>query len=402
MKRLISLILISIILCDIIEPNEDHVIPNLLMTKDQAKNQLLNGLRSSASKYKFPYPSNYLNYVQNLASSTIVKFDQIAHNRVDDLQRTHNFPPETVTKFKAIKYSKNAVTFEEFKFDRNVGTSKLENVFGVATRLDEQFVYFVYVKGQATGKAVVQYNSIPYRSCKKILFIKKCKTKHRKVKRGLTFNENEIIRKSLVAKFYETLNSILDLDQQKMIEKFKRLSSMKKTIYPLYYKKYVVTVKTYLDFKTTSLYSTNDVQSLKNKDFNEKTRNLIKNIFGKPNNSVNIYLITKDETDELRLKMGVAYSVGGRILLSYVDAISESKRYEKYCNMKEDPSKETCLDDSVCVEECKAYEKLVKDPKHPEKDIPGFNKKQYNNNLKQILLADVTNEVYDILKEIKF
>ena len=195
---------------------------------------------------------------------------------------------------------------------------------------------------------------------------------------------------------------ILDLDQQKMIEKFKTLASMKRTSYPSFYKKYVVTVKTYLDFKTISLYSTNDVQSLKNKDFNEKTRNLIKNIFGKPNNSVNIYLITKDETDELRLKMGVAYSVGGRILLSYVDAISESKRYEKYCNMKEDPSKETCLDDSVCVEECKAYEKLVKDPKHPEKDIPGINKKQYKNNLKQILLADVTNEVYDILKEIKF
>ena len=163
-----------------------------------------------------------------------------------------------------------------------------------------------------------------------------------------------------------------------------------------------MTIKTYLDFKTTSLYSTNDVQSLKNKDFNEKTRNLIKNIFGKPNNSVNIYLITKDETDELRLKMGVAYYVGGRVLLSYVDAISQSKRYEKYCNMEEDPSKETCLDDSVCVEECNAYKKIVKDPKHPEKDIPGFNKKQYNNNLKQILLADVTNDVYDILKEIKF
>ena len=143
MKRLISLILISIIICDIIETNEDHVSPNLLMSKDQAKTQLLNSLRSSAAKYKYTYPSNYSNYVQNLASSTIVKFDQIEHNRVDDLQRTHNFPPETVTKFKAIKYSKNAVTFEEFKFDRNVGTSKLENVFGVVTRLDEQFVFFL-------------------------------------------------------------------------------------------------------------------------------------------------------------------------------------------------------------------------------------------------------------------
>ena len=49
MKRLIF---ISIIICDIIETNEDHIIPNLLMTKDQAKNKLLNGLRTSASKYK--------------------------------------------------------------------------------------------------------------------------------------------------------------------------------------------------------------------------------------------------------------------------------------------------------------------------------------------------------------
>ena len=100
--------------------------------------------------------------------------------------------------------------------------------------------------------------------------------------------------------------------------------------------------------------------------------------------------------------MGVAYSVGGRVLLSYVDAISQSKIYEYYCNMKKNSSEENCLDDSVCEEECNAYKKLVKDPKNLEKDIPGFNKKQYNNNLKQILLADVTNEVYDILKEIKF
>ena len=372
------------------------------MTKDEAKNKLLNALRSSASKYKYPYPSNYLNYVQNLASSTIVKFDQIEHNRVDDLQRTHNFPPETVNKFKAIKYSKNAITFEEFKFDRNVGSSKLENVFGVATRLDEQYVYFVYVKGQATGKAVVQYNVYPYKSCWRFLFFSGCKTKHRKVKRGLTFNENEIIRKSLVAKFYETLNSILDLDQQKMIDKFKRLALSKRTSFPAYYKKYVVTVKTYLDFKTISLPSTNAIQNLKNSGFNDKTINSIKNIFGKQYYSVDIYQITKHETDELRLKMGVAYSIGGRVLLSYVDATSQSKRYEKYCNMEENSSEETCYDDSVCVEECNAYKKIVKDPKHPEKDIPGFNKKQYKSNLKQILLADVTNDVYDILKEIKF
>ena len=33
----------------------------------------------------------------------------------------------------------------------------MENIFGVATRLDEKYVYFVYVKGYATGKAIINY-----------------------------------------------------------------------------------------------------------------------------------------------------------------------------------------------------------------------------------------------------
>ena len=399
MKKLIFLLLIVLVI------NDTDVIlqaGNPGITKEEAKNKIISALRSAGSKVKYNYPSNYQKYVTDLTSTTIVKFDQILHTKIDSLKWSHNFPDKTINKFKAIKYSKNTISYETFEFSYNKARTKIGNVFGVATKLDDNYVYFAYVKGEANAKAIIQFNSIPYRHCSRFLFFKSCETRHRREKRGFNYNELQIIENALKAKFYETLNSILDLDQQKMIEKFKTLASMKRTSYPSFYKKYVVTVKTYLDFKTTSLYSTNDVQSLKNKDFNEKTRNLIKNIFGKPNNSVNIYLITKDETDELRLKMGVAYSVGGRILLSYVDAISESKRYEKYCNMKEDPSKETCLDDSVCVEECKAYEKLVKDPKHPEKDIQGFNKKQYKNNLKKILLADVTNEVYDILKEIKF
>ena len=79
--------------------------------------------------------------------------------------------------------------------------------------------------------------------------------------------------------------------------------------------------------------------------------------------------------------MGVAYFVGRRVLLSYVDAISQSKRYEQYCNMETNTSEETCVDDSVWVEECDAYKKLVKDPKHDDKDIPEFNKKQYKSNV---------------------
>ena len=122
---------------------------------------------------------------------------------------------------------------------------------------------------------------------------------------------------------------------------------MKRTSFPAYYKKYVMSVKTYLDFKTISLYSINAIQNLKNSVFNDKTINSIKNTFGKPNNLVDIYQIIKHEIDELKLKMGVAYYVGGRVLLSYVDAISQSKRYEQYCNMETNTSEETCVDDSV-------------------------------------------------------
>ena len=69
---------------------------------------------------------------------------------------------------------------------------------------------------------------------------------------------------------------------------------------------------------------------------------------------------------------------------------------------KEIQLKKLVNDDSVCVEECNAYKKLVRDPRHADRDIPGFNGRYYHNNLKQILLADVTNKVYNILNEIKF
>ena len=41
--------------------------------------------------------------------------------------------------------------------------------------------------------------------------------------------------------------------------------------------------------------------------------------------------------------MVVAYFVGRRVLLSYVDAISQSKRYEQYCNMETNTSEELVL-----------------------------------------------------------
>ena len=70
--------------------------------------------------------------------------------------------------------------------------------------------------------------------------------------------------------------------------------------------------------------------------------------------------------------------------------------------METNTSEETCIDDHVWVEECNAYKKLVKDPKHDDKDISGFNKKQYKSNLKKILLVDALMKFMIFYKKLNF
>ena len=206
----------------------------------------------------------------------------------------------------------------------------------------------------------------------------------------------------IITKFYRTLISILDLDQQKMIDKFKYLANLKRTSYPPYYKKYAVTSKTYLDFQTLTYNNKNSITGLSLYGFDKNSIQRIQNIFDKPYYAVNLYQIRKNEPTELQLIMGVAYSIQGKIYISFVNASSHIKLYQQYCTLKDEVDEETCKDDPVCVEECNAYKRLVRNPNKLEKDIPGFNRKNYNNNLKQISLADVTNKVSDILNQIKF
>ena len=62
-------------------------------------------------------------------------------------------------------------------------------------------------------------------------------------------------------------NSILDLDQQKMIERFKNFAQRKRMPYPLYYERYSPIFKTFLDFKTVNLNSTYAIDNLKYSGF---------------------------------------------------------------------------------------------------------------------------------------
>ena len=412
MKKLIFLLLIVLVI-----NNTDVILQagNPGITKEEAKNKIISALRSAGSKVKYNYPSNYQKYVTDLTSTTIVKFDQILHTKIDSLKWSHNFPDKTINKFKAIKYSKNTISYETFEFSYNKARTKIGNVFGVATKLDDNYVYFAYVKGEANAKAIIQFNSIPYRHCSRFLFFKSCETRHRREKRGFNYNELQIIENALKAKFYETLNSILDLDQQKMIERFKNFAQRKKTPYPLYHERYNPIFKTFLDFKTVNLYSIYAIDNLKHSGFDQNSINNIKRIFNKPNNYVEVYQTIKNDGNEHKLKMGVAYAVQGRIILSYVDGQCLTQNYKDYCLNGNNwiihilrNQFQTCADDPECVNSCNKYKKLVRDPNNPWKDIPILNKiffkeiPEYAINRQKIFLAEITNKTSNILNDIKF
>ena len=95
MKNLISLLLIIISIT--FASSEGHIIPNLLISKEEAKQKLINELKKLGNKDLFKgYPKDYEKYVTDLTSSTSVIFDKILFSEIDSLRRTHNFPEKII------------------------------------------------------------------------------------------------------------------------------------------------------------------------------------------------------------------------------------------------------------------------------------------------------------------
>ncbi len=415
MKNLISLLLIIISIT--FASSERHIIPNLLISKEEAKQKLIKELKKLGNKDLFiNYPEDYEKYVTDLTSSTSVIFDKILFSEIDSLRRTHNFPEKIILQFKSIKYSNSHVGYENFNYYNEKTKTKIENVFGIATRLDEKFLYFAYIKGDTSGKVIYQYNVIPYEDCHWILFIKSCKTKHRYERRGFTLAELEIIQKSLIAKFYQNLHSILNLNANKVLEKFKEYANYNRQAFPKYYEKYFPIFQTFLNHHTISLATeTYQIDALKHRGFDLETRDRIVELIDKPGHQVNTFQILQCGPNECSLRMGIAYAVDLRfILFHYIEGVSISKNYDDYCvnyrggflggSFIEEVQK--CKDDPECVSACNKYRKNVRDPYNPINEIPDLNNNnkeyQFNMNSKKILIAAITNKIADVLNNIKF
>jgi len=411
MKNLLLILSINLIFSSPLITFKEYKIPNLKMTKDEAKVKIFNNLREQAKKYIKKYPSGLSKLITNLASTTSIKLDQVPISSIDSLKQTHNLPNDIITKFKGIKYSKE-ISFELFTFKHIKSNTNIENIFGVVTRLDLDQIFFAYVRGNAKAKAITQFNTVRVKKCHKILFVKKCRHTNRKVKRGINANELEIIQSGLMAKFYETLNSVLDLDQQKMIDIFKKYSRKLIKPFPSNYKQLIVNPQTYLDFRTIYINLNGFEEQLKKIGFNDISINKIKSISNKKGSNVEIYQTIKDELLTQHFIVAVALNIENKIILSYAIGRGEVKLYYDYCYYAYHKKKrkglrkkkilveknENCLDDDQCLSSCEEFKKMNPNPINPN----GKDKEKHKKVIKESVIAELTQGINKILEEIQF
>ena len=367
---------------------DSKIIPNLLSNPDQVKAKILNELRKEANKYRFSFPSGTSSLITDLASTTQIKMDKITYNQIDSLKNTHNFPNDIISKFKKLKYLKN-------------------NVVCIGARLDETYLYVTYVKGLASGKEIPQYKQVKYKHCKKFLFIKNCKNKYKKERRGLTELELNKIKEALKAKYGQMLNSVLDLDQQKMLNKFKTYSREIQRRYPItsYNRQYIVNSFTNLDFRTSKV-NYQDVKKVFGNIFPQDICNGIISYTNKKGQTYQFFQISDTkEIKEINFLIGIAYNINNQFLISYAKGKGTANLYHDYCYYKKGKEYKNidCLFDEDCMKDCQEYSKkypsIIKNP------LKFKNSKEFMNfilSIKKSVYAELAKNLVKILDGIQF
>ena len=216
-----------------------------------------------------------------------------------------------------------------------------------------------------------------------------------------------------MAKFYETLNSVLDLDQQKMIDIFKKYSRKLIKQFPSNYKRFIVNPQTYLNFRTIYLNLNNFEDQLKKIGFNNDSINKIKSISNQKGKSIELYQTIKDELLTQHFIVSVALNIEKNIILSYAIGRGEVKLYYNYCYYAYQVKKrkrlrkkkvlveknEVCLDDDQCLSSCEEFKKINPNPINP---LSGKEVEKNKKIIKESVIAELTQGINKILEDIQF
>ena len=394
--KLLFLLFSSIFTFHIISFKESST-PNLLASPEEVKSKIMSALRKEAAKYRYNYPSGYSSIMTNLASTTSIKMDQIFYNQIDRLTYSHGFPPDVVNKIKKIKYVQNTLVYDSFSFSNSKSSTNLLSTFGIGARIDSQYLYVVYVKGESSAKSIQQYQYVRTKKCKGWWIFKSCKYVNERVTRGFTTAELDKMKQALKAKYAETMNNVLDLEQQKMIDKFKSYANeVKKQLpYPSNYARFIVDSKTTLDFKTVTYGNpyppvfSSDIQSD------------IRSIQNKPN-SIKPFFYTngaKSNPKDLYFMIGVIYNnAQNKVTVSYAYGTGSVKLYHGYCDQEFQ-----CLVDIECRINCNNFKKKYKNIENPLNPKLNAQVRQKNiENIQNYVYAELINSVVKTLNGIVF
>ncbi len=394
--KLLFLLFSSIFTFHIISFKESST-PNLLASPEEVKSKIMSALRKEAAKYRYNYPSGYSSIMTNLASTTSIKMDKILYGQIDGLRFTHGFPPDVVNKIKKIKYIQNNLVYDSFSFSNSKSSTNLQSTFGIGARIDSQFLYVVYVKGESSAKTIQQYQTVRTKKCKGWWIFKSCKYVNERVTRKFTAAELNKMMQALKAKYAETMNNVLDLEQQKMIDKFKSYANeVKKQLpYPSNYARFIVDSKTTLDFKTVT-YG-NPYPSV----FSSDIQSDIRSIQNKPN-SIKPFFYTngvKSNPKELFFMIGVIYNnPQNKVTVSYAFGTGSIKLYHGYCDQVFQ-----CLVDIECTINCNNFRKKYKNIENPLNPKLNTQARQKNiENIQNYVYSELINNVVKTLNGIVF
>ena len=199
MKKIIIIFLIlPIILNEQIELPQ--ITNEILKSSKNNKEKIYEVIRTHSKKYAKKYPKGYEKLLKNLNGEVQFNINHI--DQLNDLKK-YGLPNEISGLLKTIKYVQKQV-FDVIEFKIASGIGKYFKIFGIAKRLENNEIFFGYIKGEIKGEIIVQYKTIQKEKCFKIGRWKiKCRKFNVNVPRAPTSNELHIMANTFEAKFFE-------------------------------------------------------------------------------------------------------------------------------------------------------------------------------------------------------
>ena len=144
---------------------------------------------------KIPQTASYSKYLKNIASINAIS-DIVDMNKLSVLPSL-GVPKRIVDYFGTAKFGRISTPIEQYSLNQKSAT--LTKGLGIAS-IKKDLIRFSYVEVKVTAEAITQKINQPYRTCKKFLFFKKCKTHDNWVERGFNIAESNSILDALRAR----------------------------------------------------------------------------------------------------------------------------------------------------------------------------------------------------------